>query len=348
MRAVTVVFVVVALTSAVKSADAQSGVFEQDSTLDNLHHAPAYVTAPLGALGGVVRRGTGDVDVLIIPGWGFGADAFERFMRDNASRYRMVAVTLPGFAGTPAPPMPPAGTSYGDATWTRAAEDAIVKLIVAEGLRRPIVLGHFIVGTQLALRLALDHPELVGGVVIVGGEPMRFVPSRRDSTKSTPMPLDERVAGVDNFMAPRWYKTVTQRTWLANNYAAPQYARDSARADELWRQSSNVPLPVMIRYLCEYYAMDLSADFARLAVETRVLVPSFTPEVFADKKQSYVKALFLDSWDTVRKNMSARMTIRSVADSRIFITDDQPVIVREAIDELALLARRSARSARQQ
>lgn len=322
------------LTLGATTLGAQSGVFEQDSTLDNLRHAPEYVAAAPGALGRVVRHGSGPVDVLIIAGWGFGAEDFERFMRDNASRYRMVAVTLPGFSGTAAPPMPAAGTSYGEATWTRAAEDAIVRLIESERLRKPIVVGHFIVSTQIALRLALDRPELVGGLVIVGGEPMRFVPSRRDSTGKTPMPRDERVSGVDNFMAPRWFKTVTKKTWLANNYAQPQYARDSTRAAELWRKSAGVPLPVMIRYLCEYYATDLSDELPRLGVETRVLVPEFSPEILADPKQSYVKQLFWDSWENVRGS-SPRLRITRVPDSRIFVTDDRPDVVRDAIDEVA-------------
>jgi len=313
---------------------AQAGVFEQDSSLDNLRHAPGYVTAPLGSLGAVVRRGSGPTDVLVIPGWGFGAEVFERFMRDNAAKYRFVAVTLPGFGGTPAPPMPPEGTSYAEATWTRAAEEAIVRVVRAERLRKPVVLGHFIVGTQLALRLALDHPDLVGGVVVVGGEPMRFLRSRRDSTGRAPMPRDERVVGIDTFMAPRWFKTVTRKTWNANNYTAPQYARDSARAAELWKMSSDVPLPVMIRYLCEYYAMDLREEFPRLAVETRVLVPSFTPEILADPKQSWAKQLFIDSWESIR-GTNPRIQMRVVPDSRVFVTDDHPDVVTDAIDDVA-------------
>jgi pimeloyl-ACP methyl ester carboxylesterase len=315
---------------------AQSAVFEQDSTLDNLRHAPGYATAPLGTLGQVVRRGSGPIDVVIIAGWGFGAEDFERFMQDNVSRYRMVAVTLPGFAGTAAPPMPPAGTSYAEATWTRAAEDAIVRVIEGDGLRKPVVVGHFIVGTQLALRLALDRPDLVGGVVVVGGEPMRFLQSRRDSTGKTPMSREERVSGMDNFMGPRWFKTVTKKTWNANNYTQPQYARDSTRAAELWKESSDVPLPVMIRYLCEYYAMDLRDEFPRLALETRVLVPGFSPEILADPKQSWVKQLFIDSWEKVR-GTNPRIGIRLVPDSRVFVTDDRPDVVRDAIDEVARL-----------
>jgi pimeloyl-ACP methyl ester carboxylesterase len=322
--------------------NAQSGATQQDSTLNNLEHLPGYRTSQLGAIPEAVRRGTGPIDLLLIPGWGFGAEVFADFMKANESRYRMVAVTLAGFAGTAAPPMPPAGTSYGDATWTRAAENAIARLIGTEGLRKPIVLGHFIVGTQIALRLALDHPDLVGGLVIVGGEPMRYVPSRRDSTGKTPMSRQERVDGMDNYMGPRWFKTVTKETFDINNYAPPQYSRDPIRAMTLWKKSSAVPLPVMIRYLSEYMAMDLSDEFPRLSVPAQVLIPGFAPEILADAKQAYVKQLFIDSWENVRaKNPS--ITLRVVPDSRVFITEDRPEAVVDAIAEIAALRRSSMR-----
>jgi pimeloyl-ACP methyl ester carboxylesterase len=315
---------------------AQSGAMQQDSTLNNLVHAPGYRTSSLGTVPEVVRRGNGPVDLLLIPGWGFGAEVFESFMRANEARYRMVAVTLPGFAGTAAPPMPPPGTSYADATWTRAAEDAIAQVIRSEGLRKPVVLGHFIVGTQLAFRLALDHPDLVSGLVIVGGEPMRYAPSRRDSTGKTPMSKEERITGVDRFLAERWFRTVTKATFDTNNYRAPQYARDPIRAIELWRKSSAVPLPVMIRYLCEYSAMDLTDEFARVPVPTRVLIPGFTPEILSDPKQKYAKQLFVDSWEKVRAK-NPLIVLQVVPDSRVFVTDDRPDAVIDAITQIAVV-----------
>jgi pimeloyl-ACP methyl ester carboxylesterase len=315
------------------------GPSTHDSTLNNLQHAPGYRTSPPGTIPEIVRRGHGPVDVLLIPGWGFGARVFDKFMRANEARYRMVAVTLPGFAGTPAPRMPPDSTSYGDATWTRAAEDGILRVIDREGLRQPIVVGHFVLGTQLALRLALDHRTKIGGLVIVGGEPMRYVPSRRDSTGKTPMARAERVAAMDGFMAPRFFKTVRKQTFDLNNYAAMQYARDPARAAELFSESSAVPLPVMIRYLVEYMAMDLNDEFPRLSVPTHVLMPSFDSTILADPKQAYAKTFFRDAWDSVRVR-NPRITLQVVSDSRIFITEDQPQAVVEAIDHVAMLSRR--------
>jgi pimeloyl-ACP methyl ester carboxylesterase len=330
----------VALGLVLRAPDAfaQAKAPQQDPALDNLRHAPSYRTAALGTLQQVVRHGTGPVDVVLIPGWGFGADVFASFMADNTLRYRMTAVTLPGFGGTSAPPIPPTGTSYSEGTWTRAAEEAIARLIVTEGLRRPIIVGHFVVGTQIALRLAMDHSELVGGVIIIGGSPVAPTSSRRDSTGKTPATYEERVRGIDRFLAPLWYRTVTKQTWDENNYPADLYSNDSVRARDLWRRSESVPLPVLIQYQCEFLASDISREYARISVPTRVLVPSFTPELLANPKQAYLKSNFIDAWESA-KRANPLLVVRVVAGSRLFVMDDQPTVVASAIDELTKMVR---------
>jgi pimeloyl-ACP methyl ester carboxylesterase len=190
-------------------------------------------------------------------------------MRVNSTEYRMVAVTLRVRRHASAGDAP-AGTSYGEATWMRAATSALVDVITTQRLRKPVVIGHFLVGSQIAVRLAAEHPGLVGGLIIVGGEPMRGVaPSRPRISQAS------RAAFVDTALAPKWFKTVTNATFDTNNYRPFWYSKDSARAAVLWKQSSDVPLAVMIRYLCEYTAIDTMDDFARIAVNTRILIPGF-------------------------------------------------------------------------
>src|SRR5262249_10352369 len=106
----------------------------QDPTLDNLVHAEGYVAAKPDTLGAVVERGKGPIDMVLVSGFGCGASVFEGFMRRNAERYHMLAVTLAGFEGTAAPPMPAAGTSYGAQTWTRGAITAVTNLIAERKL----------------------------------------------------------------------------------------------------------------------------------------------------------------------------------------------------------------------
>src|SRR5437867_1712421 len=44
----------------------------EDSTLDNLVHAPDYVSCAPGTLGAVVERGRGPVDMILVSGFGVG------------------------------------------------------------------------------------------------------------------------------------------------------------------------------------------------------------------------------------------------------------------------------------
>jgi hypothetical protein len=91
-----------------------------------------------------------------------------------------------------------------------------------------------------------------------------------------------------------------------------------------------VPLPVMIRYLCEYMAMDLSDEFPRLRMPTQVLMPDFGATMLADTTQSYLKPFFIDSWEKAR-GVNRAISLRIVPGSRIFVTDDAPGAVTEAI-----------------
>ena len=105
MFPIRVGFVLVASLGTTVSA--QQRRFDQDSTLDNLVHAEGYETCELDTLGRITQVGTGSRDMILIAGAGFGGDIYDAFMNSRKDRYAMYAITLPGFGGTAAPPMPP-------------------------------------------------------------------------------------------------------------------------------------------------------------------------------------------------------------------------------------------------
>ena len=306
----------------------QSGAL-QDSTLDNLVHAKGYVTSAPGTLGAVVERGKGPIDMVLVSGFGVGASAFEGFMRRNADRYRMFAVTLPGFEGSPAPPMPAPGTSYGDQTWTRAATDAVVKLIGEKKLARPVLVGHFINGTQVAMRVALDHPELVRAVVLLAGTP-RFEPVKPSRFWPKDLTLEQKVQAVDRFSAPRWFKTVTRATWVKGNFVATDYSTDSTLGERFSDRANEPPLPVLVRYLCEFHASDLWPDLGRLKPPLLVIRPSFTESVRADTTRNYLQGYFEEPW-TGRLEARPRTETTLLENAGILVMEDQPVKVDRTI-----------------
>ena len=140
-------------------------IMKQDTTLNNLVDPPGYVTAQPGTLGNVLEIGDGPQHMILIPGLGFGGEVFRSFMESNSSRYHMYAVTLPGCGGTPELPAPPEGTSFGEQTWANSALSAIEKLIETEQLQNTVIVGHWLTGTQIALRLAMKHPSHITAVI---------------------------------------------------------------------------------------------------------------------------------------------------------------------------------------
>ena len=105
-----------------------------------------------------VDQGAGPA-VLMIHGLGGQLRHFTYALTGKlAQDHRVVAVDRPGAGRSDAAP----GASH----TVRAQARAIAGLIRRLGLQTPLVVGHSL-GGAVALALALDHPELVGGLALV-------------------------------------------------------------------------------------------------------------------------------------------------------------------------------------
>lgn len=123
---------------------------------------------PPGELGEVREEGVGEETLLLIPCMSCRWRAFEGFMERNRDRYRMVAVTLPGFGGTPPPDLP---MSSGRPLWHRNVVDALSALIDRRGLEDVVVVGHSW-GGDAAVQLAAARPDRVSGLVLLDSWPV--------------------------------------------------------------------------------------------------------------------------------------------------------------------------------
>src|SRR5262249_55053405 len=158
------------------------------------------------------------------------------------------------------PPMPPAD-DFSRRVWSEALCDAIVRMIDAEGLDRPVLVGHHLMGDYYALRIALDHPEKVRGVIVIAGRVcMPFPsPSNGPGKPARYATLEERKRGVQTFSAP-FYRTVTPETWRAGSFQAAKFCRDAERGAALFAAQIAVPIPTQVRYFLEYQTTDLSDE----------------------------------------------------------------------------------------
>lgn len=97
--------------------------------------------------------------IVMIHGLGGQLRNFARPLVDDLARdYRLVRVDRPGSGYSPRP----AGTS----ARLRIQAETIAELIRILKLDRPLIVGHSL-GGALALSLALNHPDVVGGLALV-------------------------------------------------------------------------------------------------------------------------------------------------------------------------------------
>jgi pimeloyl-ACP methyl ester carboxylesterase len=345
MYPILVTLILLLLTFFLSRAVPAQGQFNpalQDASLNNLVLPADYKTGKLGELGAVKIAGSGKQTMILISGWGFGAEVFDNFIKENRKKYTMYAVTPAGFGGTPAPPMPDVSVNYAALTWTRGIVDGVLGLIEKEKLNKPVIVAHFTTGSQVALDLALYHPDKIGKVIIMGGLPYRYYRPRQDTAwgreqKYTP---EQRLKVLEVAFIP-WFKTVTRKTWDAGNHRPVEYSADPAAGQKLFDLSAKVPVPVMVRYLLEFYAYDISAHYSEIKAPVLVLLPSFSESFFqetydvfgAPSKRDWMKYYFLESWNSARESKNPLLEFQTIPNTHLFLWYDNPKDTYRAISD---------------
>jgi pimeloyl-ACP methyl ester carboxylesterase len=103
------------------------------------------------------EAGAGEA-VLVLPGLGTSIDYWQYLIAALAPHYHVLAVDLPGFGKSDKP-----DAGY-ELSWMA---DEIIAFLDAKGVRRASVVGGSM-GGHLGLILALDHPERVSKLVLMG------------------------------------------------------------------------------------------------------------------------------------------------------------------------------------
>ena len=179
------------------------------------------------------RIGGPEPTVVALHGWGRSGSDFV----DLLAGIDAIAIHLPGFGHTPAPPEP----------WGSAEYAAHVAAALAG--RGPLVLVGHSFGGRVAVRLAAAHPELVAGLVLTGVPLVRATAAPRPSRRL-------RIAK----------KLVAWR--LAPAALVERIRRNSGSAD--YRAAQGVMRSILVRVVSEDYRADLAA-VAALDVPVRMV-----------------------------------------------------------------------------
>jgi pimeloyl-ACP methyl ester carboxylesterase len=306
------------------------GVREIDVSRNNLALPKEYKTLPDNRPPAIIKKGQGKQVLILVPGMYSGNRSFDGFIARNQGQYKFFLVTPPGINGTPARAMPAAGTSFGELTWTRRLERDILDLIHRDKLTKPVIVAERHPGAQAAVELAIEHPDQIGGVVLVGTNLVQFFSARKDPTRKTPIAFSDRAGFVDESWVGKWFKYVTPETWKNGDLQPQLLSADAARAQTAWDELEAALLEIKIRYLCEFWASDVTRGFDKLQVPVLALVPGFDEKFLADSANSFAKPAFLDSWETLVPK-HPQLELVKIPNARMLVLDDQPKAADDAI-----------------
>ena len=310
-----------------------------DGSIDNTIPAVGTALAPAGQLGHVERRGTGRTTLILVPGAGFGWRVWDDFMRRNADRFTMYAITPPGYDGTPAWPMPtarrPNGVpDYAKREWSDVLVDAVATLIRRERIDRPIIVGHHVIGDYVAIRLAADPRVAARGLVIIGGSPPAFgLPPNADPSRPGVRDSLARDVFVHGPQAS-FFRTVTPEAWRTGAFPAGALSWQPDVAERLKAEQLSTPLPIQIRYYLEYMSADASAQYAALDIPV-LLIPARVPFERASQQMRTMLLARTGSDSAARRVYQAiiqgyptpqprGITTTHIAETGVFVMLDKP------------------------
>jgi pimeloyl-ACP methyl ester carboxylesterase len=321
-------FIISIFLCSVNSARAQENS-DPPVGINNLVLPAGYPVSEYAAIPAYTKTGSGSRDLILIPGLGFDASIFDDFVNENKERFTIYAITVPGFGNTHAPAMPLRDSSYGLQYWNRGIESGILKLIKKENLKRPLIAGYFTLGTQLALRVAIDYPKLVGGIIVIGG-PAKFILIRQGVPIE--FPLKNSIDYIDRFTVPGWFKNISKEDFDKGNYLPEIYSLYNKHGNALWDQVYSIPLPVMIRYLLEFFASDITIELDKIQCGVLVLRPSFNPAVLQNPINNYLLPQFINIWDRAA-GMNRLIQVKDIPGAATCVWKDNPVATAREISE---------------
>lgn len=282
--------------------------------------APAFaqdMPLDITPLGDVEIQGEGKIDLILIPGVGQNWQVWTDFMNRNQDRYRMHAVTLPGFDGTQPPPERENDRII-STPWLDNAEAAIVAYCDEMQLDNPHVLGHGM-GGHLALRVALNHSERVAsGISVVGPPALPIAGNPQLLTR------ENRIAMVNGQFLPG-LQGMSQGQWRANQERRPKgLVTNQARADWLGRMISREPRDVIIQYQMEFAISDIT-DQMDASDEPMLLIANIRADLDEQKRP-----IAFANWDMQVAN-ALSTTLVFFEDTNFYLQFERPVALDNAV-----------------
>jgi N-formylmaleamate deformylase len=214
--------------------------------------APATPFAPASFRAQVTGKGR---PMILIPGLMSSGDVWTSTIARYQDRFRCHVLTLAGFSGVPPIGQPLLATVRAE----------LIAYIRAQGLDRPIIVGHSLGGT-LALALAAEQPDLAGPLVIVDSLPFLAGAQLRAKT------LDDARAGIAAMRAYMTTQTPEQfRAYITAGTVTEFMVKGASDHDTIKQWGLGSDQRTVANAMADLMSMDLRQEAAKIASPTLVL-----------------------------------------------------------------------------
>jgi non-heme chloroperoxidase len=240
------------------------------------------------------RSGT---PVVMLHGWSDSWRSFEGVLPHLPSSIRALAVTLRGQGDAPRPEGYALADVGGD----------VVALLDDLGIESAVILGHSM-GTIVAERIAIDQPDRVAGLVLMGARPTFAVPDMGE--------LYEAVATLSDPVDPGFIREFQESTVVRP--VAPGLI-DTAVAE-----SRKLPARVWRRLMDETTRVDFSAELGSIAAPTLIVAgerDDIAPLADAEALRSTIPGARLVVYEDAGHAMHWEEPARVAADLASFARD---------------------------
>lgn len=252
--------------------------------------------------------------IVLIPGLQGGPWVWQQSIEHLRRDHVVYAVTLAGFDGVPSPA---AGGNLFD-----QAHASLLRLIRERKLDRPVLVGHSLGGT-LALRLAGEHADLLGGVVAVDGLPIFPGMERMDAAQRQTMAaqLRQRMAAATPAQFRAQSLAYMQTVGVIDPQLAARYAPMNARSD----------IQASAQYMAEDLAFDGRPGLKNANVPILEISPYHAPD-YSQPPMSMTEAQKTASYQALLAN-APNAKVVSISPSRHYVMLDQPARFQQVLDD---------------
>lgn len=269
--------------------------------------AHAAVAAPTNAAFKVDVTGNG-APVILIPGLSSAGEVWNGTVaRYCGEKYQCHVLTLAGFAGVPAIEGP----------FLSTVEQQISDYITAHHFDHPIVIGHSL-GGFLGMKLAADHPDQVGKLIIVDTLPALMA---TQMPSMTPAQMKEMAEGMRARMLAQDEETARAGTLaMLRNMITKQEDIDRAMG---WARNSD--RGTVINAMAEMSGEDMRGAISRIKAPTLVLGS------WIAYKQFGARPVFEQMYKAQYQQL-AGVQVELADNARHFIMYDDPAWMYDRID----------------